>query len=180
MKKIKMFQGDDYSHWYDEQAPMLIMDGKTVSMSDLLDKTLIAAKDNVNIRSYASTKTGKIISKANKGDVIGQIYSWVSDKDGGSNIWLAIDRNGKPYGYVRSDMTNYNVKSLREQGVKTIEENIEAEKEKKEEEEKTFFDKLQEGLFKYGKIVGIILIVGIIIYFVLLNFGSIKSSLKTK
>jgi K+-transporting ATPase A subunit len=77
-------------------------------------------------------------------------------------------------------MTNYNVKSLREQGVKTIEENIEAEKEKKEEEEKTFFDKLQEGLFKYGKIVGIILIVGIIIYFVLLNFGSIKSSLKTK
>jgi hypothetical protein len=93
---------------------------------EIIGKTLFAKGFPVNLRQYASTEA-PIISKTQPGEIVGQVYSYLNKPDG---VWWQIQRPTGGAVWARHNPAAFDLKALKEQGVKSTEER------RKEEEEK--------------------------------------------
>lgn len=99
---------------------------------DLIDKTLFAKKETKLYRNAANDAKPYATVKA--GNAIGVLYSWVGSKSNREIDWLMFyDANNKPY-YVPMIANTLDEASLKQQGVKTVEE-LTKEKQDKEKKE---------------------------------------------
>jgi len=115
----------------------------TYSVSDILDKTLIA-KIKTPVYSDASD-TAQPIGYVVPGQPIGVVYSYLNPKEGRSDFWwMFYENNGKTY-YTPHKKGQFDVSALRAQGVISTEEKTEIAK----AEAETITQKVE----KYGKYI---------------------------
>ena len=122
----------------------------TISLTQLIDKTIVANKDTPIYRyatiTLANGKKQQPIKVLKKGEVIGVAYSYV---DKNSDILLQFKEpkalGGRSY-YMLYKAGSLDVSNLKEQGVKT-DQQIEKEQEDKDLYEKS---KLEYFIKKYG------------------------------
>jgi len=128
----------------------------TVNLSQLMEKTIFVSKKTkaVNLRRNASV-TSDLLATIKGGERIGRVYTWVYGYDANgkkdeSQIWLQLyEKYNNPSGfgaYVKLAPYILDEKSLRDQGVKTVDEVRKEEEEKKENENMTWFEKLGKNL----------------------------------
>lgn len=99
------------------------MSGTTFSADDIIGKTL-TAKQPVNIYRYDNWETPVYTVKA--GQPVGVVFSYLAPNDTRPELlWMFYDANKKPY-YAKHKAGAYSVKSLKEQGVLTEQEQAEA------------------------------------------------------
>ena len=104
------------------------------SAADIVNKTLIA-KSKVPIYRLPYD-SAEMLGYVNPGESVGLVYAWIDANPaaGRNNLWwqFAPAYGGGSYYYAPHKEGLYNVNSLREQGVITTLEKIEAEKKKQE------------------------------------------------
>lgn len=130
------------------------------NVNDLIGKSLIAKK-NIDIYNLPLDKdpNKKKLWSVKPGEFVGVIDTYFNPKENRKSTWwgfFKIENGKKKFYYAEHGIGLYNVKALHDQGVLTIEEKIELEKEKN----KTFNDYINEfikngGTFlKYAAIFG--------------------------
>jgi hypothetical protein len=121
-----------------------------ISLDQFAGKTLVAKKNVPIITDPFNTK--KQIATAQAGNPIGEIYSWIRKAPGEPIYFLFYTPapQNKPY-YVEYKDGRFNLELLKEQGLKTVEE----ERKEKEEADKSTGDKLIDILKKVLKFGGI-------------------------
>lgn len=92
-----------------------------ITADQVVGKTLIA-KTNVPLKRYAQA-SASVIYTAKKNEVVGVVYSWVTD--GPTLYWAFYDQNGNPY-YAEHKPGRFSVTALQQQGVETLEDIKEA------------------------------------------------------
>jgi len=124
---------------------------KVVSVSELLDKSIFAGKNQrINIRSGAGTYS-KVLTTIEPGERVGKVATWVTsgrdakgDRDG--SLWLQLyEKYGNASGFgawVKMMPGAFSWKELKQQGAKTEEEKAK----EKEEKDKTLTDKIFEAV----------------------------------
>jgi len=92
----------------------------TFNAADIIGKTLIAKKQTNILRLPTSNAIS--VYQANAGETIGVVNSYLLPNNQRNNIfWMFEDSNGKPY-YVEHKQNQFDVKTLQQQGVLTLEE----------------------------------------------------------
>lgn len=152
--------------------------GKLYPVDELMDKELWAAQ-KWNVRDTPNKDLGKILLTIKPGEKIGNIYSWVKGKDktgklDGTMWWQLV---GQDFGqgrwttegplkgqlkpvYVLHNKNAFSLSKLTNQGVKSTEEVIKEEKEKADEENKDWTDKLMDGIKQAAPWIALIYIGG--------------------
>ena len=133
--------------------------GKTYTANQLVDKTVIAAKDT---KLYSnSSGTGAVVGVVKAGQPIGVVYSYIKPNQGSSDgrSWLMFESSTyNKFYYVPNEAASSS--GLKEQGTKTLDQEVKEEEEKKEKDENPVGFYLK----KYGLpallIIGGIVIVG--------------------
>ena len=123
-----------------------------ISRDQIVGKTLIAKK---RIPLYPSAKEDKnrIIAIVEPGKPVGVVYSWVDGERGKPLFWMFYAKVGnieKAY-YAKHDENGFNLPALKEQGVKTTQEEIQEE----ENKDKPTSEKIFEYIKKYAMWAGI-------------------------
>lgn len=127
--------------------------GKIYSAGSIIDKSLFAAKkldiyDSPTDKNY----TGKIIGYVNAGSSCGVVDTYLlpDPAKGRTKFWWVFkpaSNYSRAY-YIPHDSSNFDLSSLKQQGVITIEEKIEQEKEKEEKENQTWYEKIADSIGK--------------------------------
>ena len=92
----------------------------TFNAADIIGKTLIA-KRQTNILRLPSSNAIPVF-QANAGETIGVVNSYLLPNNERNNIfWMFEDNVGRPY-YVEHQQNKFDVKTLQQQGVLTLEE----------------------------------------------------------
>jgi len=92
----------------------------TFNAADIIGKTLIAKKQTNILR--LPTSNALTVYQANAGETIGVVQSYLLPNNDRNNIfWSFEDSNGRPY-YVEHQQNKFDVKTLQQQGVLTLEE----------------------------------------------------------
>jgi len=113
----------------------------TYNASDIVGKTLIAKKTIKIVRTPYDTATS--VYNVQSGDSIGVVYSYLLPTTNRKNLyWQFYDSNNKPY-YVEHKQGNFDIKSLDDQGVLTLEE--------KQEQAAAANETLTNKIFRYTK-----------------------------
>lgn len=101
-------------------------------LKDLINKSIIAKKDTRLYRNAADNAVPYATIKA--GSRIGVLYSFVSAKAGRNIDWLMFyDINNRPY-YTPVISGTLDTASLKDQGVKTVEEQTKEQQDKEKKE----------------------------------------------
>jgi hypothetical protein len=100
-------------------------DGSLFAISQLLDKTLIA---RVPVPVYSNPYTQTQIATVSTGSPIGTIYSYVGGVAGAPLYWMFLRPDGSAY-YIEHFSNRFNVSLLQQQGVLTVEQEIEQQQE---------------------------------------------------
>jgi hypothetical protein len=120
-------------------------DGILFPASQLLDKTLIA---RVSVPVYSGSDLGgSPIATVSAGNPIGTIYSYVGGTPGSAFYWMFLRPNGTAY-YVKHQNNIFNVSLLQQQGVLSVEQEIEQQQEQQDE----FFPGLDLPSFDLGNV----------------------------
>lgn len=128
-------------------------DGILFPASQLLDKTLIA---RVPVLVYSGSSLGdNPIATVATGNPIGTIYSYIGGSGGSPLYWMFLRPDGSAY-YVRHQNNLFNVSLLQQQGVLSVEQEIEQQQEQQEQ----FFPGLDLPSFDFGNIA---LVAGVVI-----------------
>lgn len=130
--------------------------GDVYSVAEVIDKTLIAAKD-VPVYDYPG-KTGKVIGTTKKGYPVGVVYAWIqeSPQEGGRIWWMFWPAsNYDNYFYTPHEANAFDVDALRQQGVLNVEERKDAE----DDANKEWYERLGEKALEYA--IPIALIIGL-------------------
>ena len=102
------------------------------NVADILDKTLIAAKD-IPVYAYSSTAQGAI-AYVKRGDPVGIVRAWIqpSGTDTDRRLWWQFwpATNYSSVYYAPHEEGMYDISALREQGVLSQKEKLEEEEEK--------------------------------------------------
>lgn len=126
-------------------------------INEIIDKDLYA-KMKVNLREFPQWEgpgAGRIAYRANVGDRLGTVYSWVYgyDKNGKKNndIWFLIEGPDGKRVYAKFSKGAFDVKKLREQGAMNVTE----QKEAKDEESKAWYEKIADKIGKALPLIGL-------------------------
>lgn len=120
-------------------------DGNLYPVTQLVDKTLIA-RQPVSVFNGADLG-GQSIAIVNTGDPIGTIFSYVGGGPGEDLYWMFLRPNNTAY-YVKHRNNIFDVSILQQQGVLTIEQQIEQQ----QEQENEIFPGIDLPGFDFGKI----------------------------
>lgn len=143
----------------EKQDAMPIISDKTgdmYSVAEVIDKTLVAAKD-VPVYDYPGS-SGKVIGTTKKGYPVGVVYAWIQEtpQEGGKVWWMFWPAsNYDNYFYAVHDKDAFDVDALRQQGVLNVQERKEAENDKNKE----WYERLAEITLK--AIVPVALVIGL-------------------
>jgi hypothetical protein len=120
----------------------------TFSADQIIGKSLVAIKrvPIFDLPAYDTKATR--IGIIEPGQTVGVVYSYVGGTPGKFLNWQFYDQNKKAY-YAPQAPGYYDVKALQDQGTLTTKEL----EEKKEEENKSPFDKILDTLKKGGKVI---------------------------
>lgn len=120
-------------------------DGILFPASQLLDRTLIA---RVPVQVYSGSSLGvNPIATVNAGNPIGVIYSYVGGQPGSDLYWMFLRPDGSAY-YVRHQSNIFNVSLLQQQGVLSVEQEIEQQQQQQDQ----FFPGLDLPSFDLGNV----------------------------
>jgi len=111
----------------------------TFNALQILDKTLYSKKNLIAyMGSPGSTNTFKIAPN----QMIGRVYSYVYPKDKSAVYWMFFtgndSKNGKVF-YVPHEEGAFDLKVLKEQGTKTVEQQVQEKQDKEDLENKGTF-----------------------------------------
>lgn len=123
------------------------------SADQIIGKTLFA-KTVVNVRKLPDV-TSEILSKTKPGQNVGRVYSYV-ERD--SKIWWQLE--SEKGAWVQHNAGWFSIKVLKDQGAKTVKEVVK----QKQQEEKSFTDKLGDFLGPTGSVMKYALPVGILLF----------------
>lgn len=126
------------------------MPGTDYNAGDIVNKTLFALRPVPVYRS--ASDSAQPFGNVATGQPVGVVYSWLSPAPAvdRSGLWWAFyDGYGIPY-YVPHEMGAFDVRSLRQQGVISVAEKVEQEKEDELNNTLPWYDNL---IRKYGKLV---------------------------
>lgn len=99
----------------------------TYSVADILDKYLYA-KIQVPVFGYPADEE-EPIRYVQPGQLVGQVHSWLDPKPGlRNNYWWQFKRSDGTYYYTEHQEGFYSMERLREQGVKSVQEQKDEEK----------------------------------------------------
>lgn len=136
---------------------------KLYSLSDLVDKTLYGDVD-VDVYTNKPAQYGlSPVGSVRAGQPIGVLYSWVTDSDG--TILFMFQGNNSNYAntlgsyFVKYDAADFDVQSLKMQGVLSIDEKLAAEAEEKRKANMTIGDYIKE-IAVYGIIAFAVVALG--------------------
>lgn len=140
--------------------------GKKYTVNQIIDKSVVASKET-KLYSNASG-TGTVVGTVKAGQPIGIVYSYIKPNQASSDgrSWLMFESTYNKFFYVPNEVVSGS--GLKEQGIKTVTEEIKAEELAKERQADPFAYYIK----KFG--VPALLIVGAII---ILN-GVAKESVK--
>lgn len=126
--------------------------GKVYTVNQIIGKTVTAAKET---KAYSNNKgAGTVVATIKAGQPIGIVYSYARPDQADGRSWLMFESGTKVY-WVPNEAVS--ASGLKEQGTKTVVEEIKEEKAKKEREE----DPLSYYIKKFG--VPALLIAGAIV-----------------
>ena len=104
------------------------------NLANIIGKNIFAKAKTPLYR--AANDLSKPFSSINAGQFVGNVYSYIKPGKNTTKTWLMYyDQQNKPY-YSILTGSNIDEKSLKDQGVKTVEEETKAAKQKQEFEEK--------------------------------------------
>jgi hypothetical protein len=126
----------------------------TYSLSDLIDKTMIAKKDSVS--NVLDNSQSEIFANYKKGDTIGKVYSYTKK---GGKTWLMFYENGKAFYFDLTQPNAIDKTVLSEQGVLTVPEKAEAEAEKN----KDYFTRIYESIFNIALLAAAVYLINTLI-----------------
>lgn len=127
--------------------------GKVYTVNQIIGKTVTAAKET---KAYSNNKgAGAVVASIKAGQPIGVVYSYARPEQADGRSWLMFESNlGKIY-WVPNEAVSGS--GLKEQGTKTVAEEIKEEKAQKERQE----DPISYYIKKFG--LPALLIVGAIV-----------------
>lgn len=100
----------------------------TYSAADIIGNNLVAKK---TIQLFRTPDVNSpVVYEVEPGQNVGVVYSYIKEKNGQPLFWMFYDDKGKTYYSIQAP-GYYSIESLKNQGVKTLEQK---EKEKKEAE----------------------------------------------
>jgi len=92
----------------------------TFNANDIIGKTLIAKKTIDIVRS--ADDLAQSVYEVSPGESVGVVYSYLMPNNARSNIyWMFEDENNRPY-YVKHGVGKFDIKTITQQGVLTLEE----------------------------------------------------------
>lgn len=128
------------------RIPGRIAGGDVYDVGDIIGKTLFP-KYTVDVYDLPVNSGGKKIGVVKAGIPAGVVLSWLEDKVT-RNIWWQF-KTGVTYYYIEHAKGRFDVSNLKQQGVLTVEEKIEEEKKKDQEQkdaDRPWYEKLGEGV----------------------------------
>jgi len=121
---------------------IIVIKGKQYSVNDILDKQFIATAPTKVYTSAYDNATVKYTTQG--GQSLGKVWSYLKPTTGRSGTWLQLEV--APYnpsnptaGYVFVPADSADPSSLKQQGVKTVEEVLKDEAAQKEKDESPIF-----------------------------------------
>lgn len=97
--------------------------GKTYSVNQIVDKTLIAATDT---KLYSNAKgSGTVVGTVKAGQPIGIVYSYLRPEQTDGRSWLMFEKSYNNFFFVPNEAASSG--SLKEQGTLTVSEEIKKE-----------------------------------------------------
>jgi hypothetical protein len=143
--------------------------GATYTANQLIGKTVVAKKET---KLYSNPKgAGTVLGTVKTGQPFGIVYSYLRPEQTDGRTWLMFD-NGKTSFFVPNEAVAST--GLKEQGTKTVTQEVKEEEAKKEREE----DPLSYYIKKFG--VPAILIIGAIVILNTAAREGVKSVLNKK
>jgi hypothetical protein len=113
----------------------------TFNAADIIGKTLVARKTTDIVR--APSDDANVVYEATPGQSIGTVYSYLLPGTNRSSLyWQFIDENNKPY-YVKHSTGQFDISTIRGQGVLTLEE--------KQEQAASAAETTSDKIFRYIK-----------------------------
>jgi hypothetical protein len=102
------------------------------SADQVIGKTLVAQK-RINVRTLPET-TATVLFITEPGQTVGTVYSYVQRS---GKVWWQIELSDKKSGWCQHNQGWYSLRALKQQGAKTVSEQVK----EKEEKEKSLTDK---------------------------------------
>jgi hypothetical protein len=127
--------------------------GKLYTVNQIIGKTVTAARET---KAYSNNKgAGSLVATIKAGQPIGIVYSYARPEQADGRSWLMFESNAGKIYWVPNE--NVSGSGLKEQGTKTLVEEVKEEQAKKEREEDPFSYYIK----KFG--IPAILIIGAIV-----------------
>lgn len=115
----------------------------TYSAADIVGNNLVAKK---NVKLFrVPDKNSTPVYEVGPGENVGVVYSYIKEKNGQPLFWMFYDDKGKTYYSIQAPGV-YSIESLKNQGVKTLQE----KQKEKEESEKDGWDKAKDIVVNVG------------------------------
>lgn len=128
--------------------------GKLYTVNQIIDKTVIASRET---KAYSNNKgAGTVLTTIKAGQPIGKVYSYARPEQADGRSWLMFESTGGKFYWVPNEAVAGT--GLKEQGTKTVVEEVKEEQDKKERED----DPIGYYIKKFG-FTAILIIGGIII-----------------
>ena len=109
---------------------IITINGKLYSVNEVLDKTLVA---NGSTKVYSAAFDNATLKYTTpSGQSLGKVYSYLKPTAGRTGSWLMIQTGDNTFVYVPADSASPS--ALKEQGVKTVDEQVKEEEEAKQKE----------------------------------------------
>lgn len=122
--------GDEYGLGAVSDYDIITINGKQYSVNEILDKNFIAAGSTKVYTSAFDNAKVKYISPS--GTSLGKVYSYLLPTGGRSGAWLMVQTGSDTFVYVPSDSAS--AAAFKEQGTKTVADEIKEEQDAKEKE----------------------------------------------
>lgn len=169
LRGLNKFRGMSGVNDYD----IITIGGKQYTVNQILDKTVVASRD---IKTY-SRPGGTELGVVKAGQPIGKVFSYIRSTSAGTGgrPWLMFETTYNNYFYVPDDAVSGS--GIKEQGGKTVEEEIQEEEDQKLKESSPmeyYFKK-----FAPKVLLGVVVVAGTIILVKEVSKGVVTKAIAT-